>query len=188
VQSLLAMANGGVGGRGPGLGSPGLVPIPHSDFIYAAILEEGGLVWAIGFLLLLGFFAASGLRIALRASGSFRQYLAAGLTAYLAGQSILIIGGNLRILPLTGVTLPFVSYGGSSLLTAFLSLTILLIISQGAFARPGLPANPRPYLVLGGIATFAGERSLIGIRRPWLSPMGRRAITLAATRMRSSDR
>jgi cell division protein FtsW (lipid II flippase) len=150
VQSLLAMANGGVGGRGPGLGSPGLVPIPHSDFIYAAILEEGGLVWAIGFLLLLGFFAASGLRIALRASGSFRQYLAAGLTAYLAGQSILIIGGNLRILPLTGVTLPFVSYGGSSLLTAFLSLTILLIISQGAFARPGLPANPRPYLVLGG--------------------------------------
>lgn len=150
VQSLLAMANGGVGGRGPGLGNPGLVPIPHSDFIYAAILEEGGLVWAIGFVLMLGLFAASGLRTALRASGVFRQYLAAGLTAYLIGQSILIMGGNLRLLPLTGVTLPFVSYGGSSLLTAFLSLGILLVISQGAAARPGLPAHPRPYLILGG--------------------------------------
>jgi len=165
VQSLLAMANGGVGGRGPGLGNPGLVPVPHSDFIYAAILEEGGLVWAIGFVLTLGLFAASGLRIALRASGFFRQYLAAGLTAYLVGQSVLIMGGNLRLLPLTGVTLPFVSYGGSSLLTAFLSLAILLIISQSSAAGPALPANPRPYLVLGGF--ILGGLALAAVASVW---------------------
>ncbi len=119
VQSLLAMANGGVGGRGPGMGNPTLVPISHSDFIFSAIVEESGLVGAIALIGLLMLLTASGIRIALRAPDNFRRYLAAGLTAYLVGQSLLIIGGNIRLLPLTGVTLPFVSYGGSSLLTAF---------------------------------------------------------------------
>jgi hypothetical protein len=145
------MASGGVGGRGPGLGNPGLVPVAHSDFIYTALIEEGGLVLSIALMIILGLLAASGLRIALQAPDSFRRYLAAGLTAYLVGQSILIVGGNLRLLPLTGVTLPFVSYGGSSLLTAYLSLAILLIISQNANTTPGAPANPHHYLVLGGL-------------------------------------
>jgi hypothetical protein len=93
--------------------------------------------------------AASGLRIALRAPDNFRRFLAAGLTAYLIGQSILIIGGNIRLLPLTGVTLPFVSYGGSSLLTAYISLLILALISQSANTNPTPPFNPSPYTHLG---------------------------------------
>jgi cell division protein FtsW (lipid II flippase) len=129
VQSLLAVANGGLFGRGPGLGSPGVVPVPHSDFIFVAIAEETGLLGATGLILLLALLAGRGLRAALAAPDAYRRYLAAGLTAYLAAQSILIIGGNLRLLPLTGVTLPFVSYGGSSLLTSFLSLIVLIHVS-----------------------------------------------------------
>lgn len=129
VQSLLAVANGGLFGRGLGLGSPGLVPLSHSDFAFAALSEENGLLGAVGLLGLLALLAARGLRVALLADDPYRRYLAAGLTAYLLGQSLLIIGGNLRLLPLTGVTLPFVSYGGSSLLTVFVSLLILMHLS-----------------------------------------------------------
>ena len=149
VQSLMALANGGVGGRGPGMGSPTLVPISHSDFVFSAIVEEGGLAGGIALIGLLMLLAASGLRIALRAPDNFRRFLAAGLTAYLIGQSILIIGGNIRLLPLTGVTLPFVSYGGSSLLTAYISLLILALISQSANTNPTPPFNPSPYTHLG---------------------------------------
>jgi cell division protein FtsW (lipid II flippase) len=154
VQSLLAIANGGLLGRGPGLGSPGLVPVHHSDFIFVSIVEETGLLGALGLLLLLSLVLVRGLRTALRAPDSFRRFLAAGLTAYLVSQSILIIGGNLRLLPLTGVTLPFVSYGGSSLLTSFLALFFLLVISDQEQARPAaFMTTPRPeaqlYLQLG---------------------------------------
>ena len=151
VQSLLAIANGGVGGRGPGLGSPTLVPISHSDFIYPAIVEESGLVGGIALLGLLMLLTASGIRIALRAPDNFRRFLAAGLTAYLIGQSLLIIGGNIRLLPLTGVTLPFVSYGGSSLLTAYLSLLLLVLISQSANTNPMPAINPALYTRLGTV-------------------------------------
>jgi cell division protein FtsW (lipid II flippase) len=156
VQSLLAIANGGLLGRGPGLGSPGLVPVPHSDFIFVSIVEETGLMGALGLLLLLGLVTVRGLRTALRAPDSFRRFLAAGLTAYLVSQSILIISGNLRLLPLTGVTLPFVSYGGSSLLTSYLALFFLLVISDQEQARPAAfmttPCpEPKLYLQLGAI-------------------------------------
>jgi cell division protein FtsW (lipid II flippase) len=130
IQSLLAIANGGVFGRGPGLGSPGLVPVAHSDFIFTAIAEETGLIGTFGLLAIYGLIFARGLTATLRASDKFSRLLAAGLTAYLGIQAILIIGGNLRLLPLTGVTLPFVSYGGSSLLTSFIALILLLIIGS----------------------------------------------------------
>ncbi len=149
VQSLIAMANGGVGGRGPGMGNPTLVPISHSDFVFSAIVEEGGLVGGIALIGLLMLLMASGVRIALGAPDNFRRFLAAGLTAYLIGQSLLIIGGNIRLLPLTGVTLPFVSYGGSSLLTAYISLLLLFLISQSANSSPSLPRNPSLYTRLG---------------------------------------
>lgn len=149
VQSLLAMANGGIGGRGPGLGSPSLVPISHSDFIFSAIVEESGLVGGIALIALLMIFTVRALRLSLRAPNIFNRYLAAGLTAYLVGQSILIIGGNIRLLPLTGVTLPFVSYGGSSLVTAYISLLILALISQSANTDPEPALNPSPYTNLG---------------------------------------
>ena len=132
VQSLIAIANGGLLGRGPGMGNPSLVPVPHSDFIFTAITEEAGLVGALCLILLLGFLVHRGMRIALLAPDAFRRYLAAGLTAHLVAQSILIIGGNLRLLPLTGVTLPFMSYGGSSLLVSFIELIILLQISSAS--------------------------------------------------------
>jgi cell division protein FtsW (lipid II flippase) len=150
VQSLVAVANGGLFGRGPGLGNPGLVPVAHSDFIFTAILEESGLLGAIGLIALFTLLVASGLRVALRAPDMYRRYLAAGLTTYLVGQMVLIAGGNLRLMPLTGVTLPFVSYGGSSLLTAYFSLLILLIIGDVAESRQGFTPNPRPYRYLGG--------------------------------------
>ncbi len=154
VQSLLAIANGGLGGRGPGLGNPGLVPVAQSDFIFAAIVEEMGLLGAIGLLGVIGLLAVRGLRAAMLAADPYRRYLAAGLTAYLVGQSVLIIGGNLRLLPLTGVTLPFVSYGGSSLLTVFIALLILVQISA--------PAAPPPNSAL--FAGFGGGRETAGVR------------------------
>jgi len=132
VQSLLAVAAGGLIGRGPGLGSPGVVPVAHSDFIFASIAEETGLIGAYALFGLYGILAGRGFRAALRAENNYQRYLAAGITTYIVTQAILIMGGNLRLLPLTGVTLPFISYGGSSLLTVSLSSLILIIISNRA--------------------------------------------------------
>ncbi|MBN2386814.1 MAG: FtsW/RodA/SpoVE family cell cycle protein [Anaerolineales bacterium] len=151
VQSLLAIANGGIGGRGPGLGSPGLVPVSISDFAFAAIAEETGLVGTLGLLTALGFLLCRGMCIALRASDRFRRLLAVGLTSYLGVQAILIIGGNLRLLPLTGVTLPFVSYGGSSMLTSFLALLLLLLISSQPEDEPAPLPRLQPYLLIAGL-------------------------------------
>ena len=145
VQSLLAVANGGLLGRGPGMGSPSLVPIAHSDFIFAAIAEESGVLGVLALLVLLGLLVARGVRIAMHAPDAFQHYLATGLTAHLGLQSILIIGGNLRLLPLTGVTLPFVSYGGSSLLTSFLSLLLLMHIGAGAAYDAPARVNLKSY-------------------------------------------
>ncbi|MGZ9221422.1 MAG: FtsW/RodA/SpoVE family cell cycle protein [Anaerolineales bacterium] len=148
IQSLLAIANGGLEGRGPGLGSPALVPVAISDFIFAAVAEETGLIGTIGLICIFGIILIRGLRIALRAPSIFRRLLAAGVTAYLGVQALLIVGGNLRLLPLTGVTLPFVSYGGSSLLTSFIALLILLLISNHLDEEPAPLPKPQPYFAL----------------------------------------
>lgn len=150
IQSLIAIANGGVEGRGPGLGSPGLVPVAISDFIYAVVAEETGLFGTVSLLALFGILFTRGLRIALRAPDLFKRLLAGGISAYFGVQAILIVGGNVRLLPLTGVTLPFVSYGGSSLLTSFASLLILLIISNHMDEEPASLETPTPYLALNG--------------------------------------
>ena len=149
IQALLAIANGGLDGRGPGLGSPALVPVAISDFIFAAIAEEAGLIGTVGLIAILGAILVRGLRIAMRAPDTFRRLLAAGVTAYLGVQSLLIIGGNLRLLPLTGVTLPFISYGGSSLLTSFIALLILLHISNHLDEEPAPLPKPQPYFAFG---------------------------------------
>lgn len=154
IQSLLAVANGGTIGRGLGIGSPLLVPVSISDFIYAAIAEETGLIGTLCLVLLIWLILARGLIISLKAPDRFRRYLASGIVAYLGIQSLLIIGGNIRLLPLTGVTLPFVSYGGSSLLTSFIALFILLHISNTEDDEPALLENPQPYSVLAGILAF----------------------------------
>lgn len=151
IQGLLAIANGGLEGRGPGLGSPGVVPVAVSDFIFTAIAEETGLFGTLGLLALFGLILARGLRASLRAPDVFRRLFAAGLTSYFGIQALLIIGGNVRLFPLTGVTLPFVSYGGSSLLTSFAALLFLLLISNHLDEEPAPLLNPRPYLVLGAL-------------------------------------
>ncbi len=154
IQALLTIANGGLEGRGPGLGSPGLVPVAVSDFIYAAISEETGLFGTLGLLALFGLIIVRGLRVSLRAPDLFRRLCAAGIASYFGIQSLLIIGGNLRLLPLTGVTLPFVSYGGSSLLTSFTSLLLLLLISNHLDEEPAQLINPQPHLVLGALLSI----------------------------------
>lgn len=166
VQSLIAVANGGLLGRGPGLGNPALVPIPHSDFIFTAIVEETGLVGAIALVILLAFFAVRGLITAFYAPDRFRRYLAAGITIYLIAQSVLIISGNLRLLPLTGVTLPFLSYGGSSLVTTFIALLILLLISDSAEPHPIKVPDIRPYRFLGGLL-FCGLAAISLVTGWW---------------------
>jgi len=150
VQSLIAVANGGLLGRGPGLGSPSLVPVAHSDFIFAALAEESGLVGALGLLILIALIAHRGLHIALHAREPFHRYLAAGLTANIVAQSVLIIAGNLRLLPLTGVMLRFISYGGSSLLVSFLSVMLLAQIHNAETTSDlAPPVEPAPQASLG---------------------------------------
>ena len=130
VQSLIAIASGGVFGRGPGLGSPGLVPAAHTDFVLAAVAEEWGL-W--GALFLTGCYAAfvgRGLRTAAKAGEPYGTLLAAGVSVSFGLQSFLIMGGVLRILPLTGITLPLLSYGGSSLVTSVVAAGLLIVLSS----------------------------------------------------------
>ena len=136
VQSLIAVAAGGVLGRGPGLGSPGFIPAGHTDFIFAVIAEEFGLIGAAGLIALMAVLISRGLRAAASQRDPFARLMAAGVSLSLGLQALLIIGGNLRLLPLVGVTLPFVSYGGSSLLTSFLSLGILISFSGGSMPQP----------------------------------------------------
>ncbi len=160
IQSLLAVANGGIFGRGPGLGSPSLVPVAHSDFIFTAIAEETGLIGTFGLLVIFGLLLGRGLNISLNASNKFHRLLAASLTAYLGIQTLIIIGGNIRLFPLTGVTLPFVSYGGSSLLTSFFALVLLLIISNNTEKESAAITSVIPYYRLAtlfGIGLIAAS-------------------------------
>jgi cell division protein FtsW (lipid II flippase) len=136
IQSLLAVASGGFVGRGFGLGVPGVVPVAHSDFIFSAISEETGLLGTIGFITLYAMLTIRGLIISIQASNNYKRFLAAGLTSYFIVQSMVIIAGNLNMLPLTGVTLPLVSYGGSSLLTSFIAILILCLVSDQTEKKP----------------------------------------------------
>ena len=129
IQSLLAFASGGLLGRGPGFGFPQVVPAVHTDFIAAAIGEEWGLLGVISLLGLNAALIYRGLRIAARQRELYGRILAGGVASALGLQSVMILAGILRLGPLTGVTLPFVSYGGSSLLTSFVALALLLRLS-----------------------------------------------------------
>ncbi len=133
VQSLMAFGAGGIFGTGVGLGSPGYIPVVHSDFVFAALAEEWGLLGVIGVLSCFAVFALRGLSIGLTHSGrDFHKLLAVGLTMMLVVQALMIMAGVLKLLPLTGVTLPFISYGGSSLLVCFAMIGLLLRLSAEA--------------------------------------------------------
>jgi cell division protein FtsW (lipid II flippase) len=129
VQGLIAMAVGGVGGQGLGQGSPFLVPVVTTDFVLAAIGEELGLAGVCVLLALILFVVFRGLSVAVRRRDGFEKLLAAGLMAVLAIQTIVIVGGTTRLMPLTGVPLPFLSYGGSSALANYVIISLLLRIS-----------------------------------------------------------
>jgi cell division protein FtsW (lipid II flippase) len=131
VQSLYAVATGGVIGQGIGQGFPTFVPVVHSDFAFAAIAEEWGLVGSLTVVACFALLAYRGLRIASTSRRQFRMYLAAGITVVFSVQAILIMGGVTKLLPLTGVTLAFVSYGGSSLLMSSVMIGLLLNLSAG---------------------------------------------------------
>ena len=135
TQSLFAFGSGGFTGKGIGRGIPFQIPVHNTDFIFAAIGEELGLIGTVAvigaFLLLVG----SAFRIAIQASRPFTQLFAAGLATSLGVQTFVIIGGITRVIPLTGVTLPFVSYGGSSLVASFVILALLVRISDESAAE-----------------------------------------------------
>ena len=154
IQSIISLAAGGLFGTGIGLGYPNLVPLTHSDFIFTAIAEETGLIGSIGFISLLVIFLFRGIKISIESKNRFHRYLAAGITTYFIGQSILIIGGNVRLFPITGVTLPFVSYGGSSLLTSYLALSMLLIISSQKVKQHNPVTNSTPFRIITAIFAF----------------------------------
>lgn len=130
VQGLFAMGSGGMTGSGLSLGSPQKIPFAATDFIFAAIGEELGLLGTTAILAAFLLIVGIGLRIAVRAENRFEKVLATGLTTIVALQSFIIIGGVTRVVPLTGITLPFVSYGGSSLLANYVLLALLLRISH----------------------------------------------------------
>lgn len=130
IQSLFSFGTGGVKGTGLGLGTPQKIPLASSDFVFAAIGEELGLLGSCAIIITLFLIVASGFRIALRANKGFSQIFAAGLTTILGIQSFIIIGGVTRVIPLTGLTLPFVSYGGSSLVANYIIIALLLRISH----------------------------------------------------------
>jgi len=140
TQSMFALAAGGLFGRGLGEGylvlSSGrtIIPALETDFIFSAIGEELGLAGAAGIVLLYFIFVYRGLRIAVRARDDFSRLLATGLTAVFGFQAFIIIGGVTKLIPLTGITLPFVSYGGSSIVANFALLALLLVTSDHAEA------------------------------------------------------
>ena len=134
AQAQFAMATGGIVGTGLGQGSPGLIPFAATDFIFAAIGEELGLLGTTGILLLFVVLVGKGLRVAMLAGDGFSTLLAVGLSTLIALQAFVIVGGVTRVIPLTGVTLPFVSYGGSSLVSNFVLLALLVRISSGPLA------------------------------------------------------
>lgn len=135
-QGLFGINEGGIAGEGLGLGFPETVPISDSDFIYAAAGEETGLIGCLAILIAVGVIVYAGTAVSLGSQDMFTKLLAAGFTAFIGFQAIVNIGGVLRLLPMTGITLPFVSHGGWSLITSFGMLGLLLAFShRNAVAR-----------------------------------------------------
>jgi cell division protein FtsW (lipid II flippase) len=149
LQSIFAQADGGLFGKGfgqalitiPGSHGTALLPAAQTDTIYALIVNEVGLFGACGVVLVYLLIAARGFRIALLASDGFSKLLAVGLTSVFAIQAFVIIGGVTRVIPLTGVTLPFISYGGSSIVANFVLLALLLLVSDRARREAAAPAG-----------------------------------------------
>ncbi|HOF99866.1 MAG TPA: FtsW/RodA/SpoVE family cell cycle protein [Clostridia bacterium] len=133
AQGLMAIASGGLWGEGLGLGSPGLIPAYRTDYVFAVICEEFGIVFGIGVIAVYALVVVRGVMIALASEDRFSSLCAFGCASLVAVQTFIIIGGVIKLIPLTGITMPFVSYGGSSLI-AFMTVVGIL---QGVAARNG---------------------------------------------------
>jgi cell division protein FtsW (lipid II flippase) len=150
AQGLFAQADGGLFGKGFSqslLELPGghtILPVPHTDLIYAVIVNEIGLFGASGVLVAFLLWARRGFKVAMISGDGFGKLLSTGLTAVFALQVFVIVGGVTRVIPLTGVTLPFISYGGSSIIANFVLLALLLIVSDAARARREQPGGLVP--------------------------------------------
>jgi len=148
LRALYALGSGGILGTGLGAGLPTVgsapaIPVIESDFVFSAIAEELGLVGALAVLTCYVVIAERGLRIAATAQDDFRALLAAGLTLVVVVQAAIIVGGNIKLVPLTGITLPFVSYGGSSLVANALVVGLLLALSDRGVEPPPPPSARR---------------------------------------------
>ncbi len=130
VQGLYSISSGGMFGSGLGEGYPGFVPVNTSDLIFAVICEELGMVFGLGIMVIYFLFFYRGMRAAFRVKDKFSQLNTIGFSAMIACQVLVIIGGVFAVIPLTGITLPLVSYGGSSIITMFFALAILQKISE----------------------------------------------------------
>jgi cell division protein FtsW (lipid II flippase) len=143
IQGWFAIANGGLWGTGPGQSNAAHIPEASSDLIFAVIAEEIGLVGATAVLMAYVLMVGTGLRIAVRCTHPFEKLLATGLSLVLGVQTFVIVGGVTRVIPLTGITLPFVAYGGSSLISNYILLALLLRISDTAARPAGVRARAR---------------------------------------------
>jgi cell division protein FtsW (lipid II flippase) len=130
VQGLYAISSGGMFGSGLGQGYPGFVPVNISDYIFAVICEEFGMVFGLGIMIIYFLFFYRGMRAAFRVQDKFSQLTTIGISAMIACQVLVIIGGVFAVIPLTGITLPLISAGGSSIISMFFALAILQKISE----------------------------------------------------------
>ena len=125
TQSLFAISSGGFFGTGIGLGSPEYIPKVHSDFIFSAICEEFGVLGGVGIIMLYFILVYRGIRIAMQIENLFYKCVASGISIMFGYQTFIILGGVTKLIPLTGITLPFISYGGSSLVISFIAIAFL---------------------------------------------------------------